>query len=75
GEDPEKATEPARRTFGYDYETFARQTVVGTPEQIAERIQARVDVGINYIIVSFPRIAYDHEPLYRFAEEIAPHIH
>ncbi len=72
GEDPEKATELARRPYGYDYETFARQTVIGTPEQIAEHIQGRVDVGINYIIVSFPRIAYDHEPLHRFAEEIAP---
>ena len=74
GEDPEKATELARRSTGIDYETYARQTVVGTPERLAEEIQAKVDAGINYIIVSFPRIAYDHEPLHRFAEEIAPHI-
>lgn len=74
GDDPEKATELARRPYGYDYETFARQTIVGTPEQIVERIQPIVDAGVNYVIVSFPRIAYDHEPLHRFAEEIAPHI-
>jgi len=24
------------------------------------------------VIVSFPRLAYDLEPLYRFADEVAP---
>jgi F420-dependent oxidoreductase-like protein len=47
----------------------------GTSEQLAERIQALVDAGANYILLAFPRLAYDHEPLYRFAEEVAPRIH
>jgi len=35
-------------------------------------VQERVDAGINCVITSFPRIAYDHEQLHRFAEEIIP---
>jgi F420-dependent oxidoreductase-like protein len=46
---------------------------VGTSEQMVEHIQTLVDAGANYVIVSFPRVAYDHEPLHRFAEEVAPH--
>jgi len=45
---------------------------VGTAEELVERIQALVARGINYVIVSFPRLAYDHEPLHRFAAEVAP---
>jgi F420-dependent oxidoreductase-like protein len=45
---------------------------VGTPEELAERIQALAIWGIDYVIVSFPRLAYDHEPLHRFADEVAP---
>jgi F420-dependent oxidoreductase-like protein len=45
---------------------------VGTVEELAERIQALAIWGIDYVIVSFPRLAYDHEPLHRFADEVAP---
>jgi F420-dependent oxidoreductase-like protein len=45
---------------------------VGTPEEMVERIQALAERGIDYVIVSFPRLAYDHEPLHRFADEVAP---
>lgn len=45
---------------------------VGTAEALAERIRALAERGINYVILYFPRLAYDHEPLYRFAEEVAP---
>jgi hypothetical protein len=27
---------------------------------------------VNYFITYFPRIAYDHEPLHSFAEQVAP---
>ena len=64
GEDPAEAVERARSATGVSF--------VGTAEQLAERIQQLVDAGVNYVLVSFPRIAYDHEPLHRFAEEVVP---
>jgi alkanesulfonate monooxygenase SsuD/methylene tetrahydromethanopterin reductase-like flavin-dependent oxidoreductase (luciferase family) len=45
---------------------------VGTTEELADRIRAFATRGINYVIVSFPRLAYDHEPLHRFADEVVP---
>jgi alkanesulfonate monooxygenase SsuD/methylene tetrahydromethanopterin reductase-like flavin-dependent oxidoreductase (luciferase family) len=45
---------------------------VGTAEELAERIRALAERGANYVIVSFPRLAYDHEALHRFADEVAP---
>jgi F420-dependent oxidoreductase-like protein len=45
---------------------------VGTAEELAERIRALAERGVDYVIVSFPRLAYDHEPLHRFADEVAP---
>ena len=62
GETPEAGIERAHSATGVSF--------AGTSEQLAERIQALVEAGADYIIVSFPRIAYDHEPLYRFAEEV-----
>ncbi len=74
GEDPERATEAARRATGMSFADFARQAPMGTAEQVAARFQALIDAGINYFLVSFPRIAYDHEPLYRFTEEVLPRL-
>ncbi len=36
-------------------------------------INALVDVGVDYIITSIPRVAYDQEPLRRFARDVIPH--
>jgi F420-dependent oxidoreductase-like protein len=72
GEDPEKATEHAYKKMGIPYEVFAQNVKIGTPEQIRSHVRERVDAGINYVITSFPRIAYDHEQLHRFAEEVIP---
>jgi F420-dependent oxidoreductase-like protein len=74
GEDPQQSTEKIRATYGWSYQDLTRQAIVGTPEQVVERLQAMVDAGVNYIITYFPRIAYDHEPMHRFAEEVAPHL-
>ncbi|MBF6590028.1 MAG: LLM class F420-dependent oxidoreductase [Ktedonobacterales bacterium] len=73
GEDPRKATEKAYTAMGLTYELFAQNVKIGTVDEIREHVRARVDAGINYVIVSFPRVAYDHAPLHRFAEEVAPH--
>jgi F420-dependent oxidoreductase-like protein len=53
-------------------EKVARTTIVGTPEDIGNGLGSLVDAGIDYIIVYLPLVAYDHEPLHRFAEEIIP---
>ncbi len=64
GETAEAATERAKSATGVSF--------AGTTAQMADRIAELVEAGANYVLVSFPRIAYDHEPLYRFAEEVAP---
>ena len=70
GDDPVKATERARKSSGQSYEEFARTTLVATPDEVTERIEAMVDVGVDYVIVNFPLIAYDHEPMHRFETEV-----
>ncbi len=72
GDDTEKATEKVRATYGWSVEQLRQQAIVGTPQQVAEEIQAKVDAGVNYLITYFPRVAYDHTPLHTFAEEVAP---
>lgn len=67
-------TEKIRATFGWTVEELQNAAVVGTPEQVTERLQAAAAAGVNYFITYFPRIAYDHEPLHIFAEEVAPHL-
>lgn len=70
GSDPARATATARgRT---SYADFARSAGVDTVDDIAARIEALVEAGADYVIVYIPGIAYDHEPLHRFAEEIIP---
>jgi F420-dependent oxidoreductase-like protein len=65
GETKEQAIANARSATGVSF--------AGTSEQLTEHIQSLVEAGVTYIIVSFPRIAYELEPLYRFAEEVIPH--
>ena len=72
GEDPERATEAVRKTYGWSMEQLKQQAVVGTPEQVASRVQAAIDAGADYIITYFPRVAYDHTPMQRFADEVIP---
>jgi F420-dependent oxidoreductase-like protein len=64
GETPEAAVERAQSATGVGF--------VGTADELAERLRALAGVGIDYVIFSFPRLAYDLEPLYRIANEVAP---
>ena len=75
GADAEKATEPYRALTGWTHEELTQRFVVGNAEQVAARIQAAADAGANYMICYFPRIAYDHTALHRFAAEVAPRGH
>ena len=70
GEDPEKATEKAR--MGRDFDKYSEQFMVGTADEIKERIRPIVDAGANYIIAYLPRVAYEPEIVERFAREVIP---
>ena len=74
GEDPEKATEKARAAIGVTFEQYTNMYQVGTPEQIAEKLQARVDAGVNYVIAYIADVAYDLDRLHLYTEEIIPRI-
>lgn len=73
GADPVKATELARKHYmDISFEKFAQSTVVAEPEAIVERVNALQDAGIDYLINYIPGVAYDLEPLQRYAEEVIP---
>lgn len=72
GADAEQATEKIRATYGWTMEQLQQQAVIGTADQIAARVQEVVDAGANYIITYFPRVAYDHSMMERFAREVMP---
>ncbi len=70
GEDAEKATAKARGKTSL--EDFKKGVLVGTVAQISERVEQIAEAGADYIIMSFPRVAYDHTLLQRFAAEVMP---
>lgn len=70
GADPEKATQQARGKTSF--EDYNKAVFIATPAQAIERISQLADLGVDYIITNFPRIAYDHTPLQRFAAEVMP---
>mgnify|MGYP002478390325 CR=1 FL=1 len=71
GVDPEQATAAVRARYGdMAFETFAQRWWVATPDEIGERVQVLQDAGADYIISYIPGLAYDHEPMQRFAEEV-----
>ena len=71
GADPEKATAQARGKMSF--EEFSKNIILVTSAQLIERIGQLADAGIDYVITNFPRVAYDHTMLNRFATEIMPH--
>jgi len=72
GEDPVKATERARR--GLPYEEYTKGKIVGPPDVVVERLNALVDVGIEYFIIYMPGIAYDQQPMRDFAQQVMPRV-
>ena len=69
-ENPEKATEKAR--MGRSYDAYSKQFMVGTADEIKERIQPIVEAGADYLITYLPRVAYEPERVERFAQEVVP---
>jgi alkanesulfonate monooxygenase SsuD/methylene tetrahydromethanopterin reductase-like flavin-dependent oxidoreductase (luciferase family) len=70
GENRDAAIEANRQ--GWSAERFRTQFLIGGVDEVSERIQRLIDVGIEYVIVYIPRVAYDHTPMMRFAREVLP---
>lgn len=70
GEDPEKATAAARGNTSF--EEYSRGYFIAEPAAIQERIGALLDAGADYLITYLPRLAYSHEQMQRYAEEVIP---
>jgi F420-dependent oxidoreductase-like protein len=53
---------------------FANGLLVGTPEQLAERLAQVGKLGMSYAILNFAEVAYDRTALTLFTEKIAPQL-
>ena len=54
------------------YEDYTRTRIVGTAEQVADRLRTFTDAGMNYFIIYLPRVAYDLTQLQRLASDVVP---
>lgn len=72
GEDPETATKEARGTKSY--EVYSREFIVGTADEIVERLRPMADAGVQYFITYLPRVAHEPEMVERFAREVVPNV-
>jgi alkanesulfonate monooxygenase SsuD/methylene tetrahydromethanopterin reductase-like flavin-dependent oxidoreductase (luciferase family) len=71
--DADLETVTAQARGSRSYQEYSQQFWVGTPEQIVARLEPLIDAGVNYVLVYMPRVAYDPEPVRRFAETVIPH--
>ena len=79
GADPVAATAKARGRYSMDEfaeigsggTSFVRAEVV-TTKQLSEHMEQLAEAGIDYVIVYIPGVAYDHEPMQRFAADVVP---
>jgi F420-dependent oxidoreductase-like protein len=64
---------PADRLAGVD-ESFATGPLVGTPEQIVEKLQAMQALGMTYAVAYFSEAAYDRSDIDLFVREVIPEL-
>ncbi|WP_067500716.1 LLM class F420-dependent oxidoreductase [Actinoplanes sp. TFC3] len=60
-----------------DYDRIIKSTSMNldpaaSSAENAGRVEAALEAGADYFILYIPRVAYDHEPLQRFAAEVIP---
>ena len=53
---------------------FASGPLVGTPEQLADRLAALGELGMSYAVVNFADVAYDRTALNLFTEKVVPEL-
>jgi F420-dependent oxidoreductase-like protein len=68
GDAAEAATEKARG--GLDFDKFTSQTLIGTEDEIASRVDAALDAGADYVNFYVPGVAHDLDLVAR-AEAVA----
>jgi len=52
--------------------TLSASPLVGTPEQLAERLTRLQGLGMTYAVGYFPEVAYDRSGLSLFTEKVIP---
>jgi F420-dependent oxidoreductase-like protein len=57
GDDPQKATQKALGPM--DWERFSKDNLIGTDDEIANKVEAALEAGADYIIFYVPGVAYD----------------
>jgi F420-dependent oxidoreductase-like protein len=55
-------------------QNLAEGPLVGTPEQVTERLTELAGIGVAYTIVYFPEAAYDQTGLQLFTAKVAPEL-
>lgn len=57
GEDPVKASETVRQ--GTPFDDFASGFLIGTPKDVAEKVEQLAEVGVDYVIMYVTNVAYE----------------
>jgi F420-dependent oxidoreductase-like protein len=71
GVDPVQKTAKLRESMGnMSFGDFAKENIVGTVDEIGERIQMGIEAGADYGIIYIPGLAYDLDPMHRFEESV-----
>ncbi|HEV2635106.1 MAG TPA: LLM class F420-dependent oxidoreductase [Actinocrinis sp.] len=55
-----------------NYEQISKGPLVGTPEQIAERLNEMGGLGMSYAILNFAEVAYDRSGVELFVRDVVP---
>lgn len=63
--------------LGRDYDRIAKSTSLNlvpgdTTADMVRKVERVREAGADYVIAYFPRVAYDHEQMLRFAEDVIP---
>ena len=57
GDDPKKAT--AKALGPMNWEKFSNDNLIGTEDEIADKVEAALEAGADYVIFYVPGVAYD----------------
>ena len=68
GDDPQRATEKALGPM--DREKFDNDNLIGTEDEIADKVEASLEAGADYVIFYVPGVAYDLDLVTR-VEQVA----
>jgi F420-dependent oxidoreductase-like protein len=68
GDDPKKAT--AKALGPMNWEKFSNDNLIGTEDEIADKVEAALEAGADYVIFYVPGVAYDLDLVTR-VEQVA----